>query len=222
MISKDGNVILTDGMGIDGDLAGIFRKIQQEASRTSHSTSTNTSYTASTSTNNALMTFNNKYNLDLSLIDSLTEEQVRNLLSDEEKFRKFLTNFKPILDKKEREIEEKKAELKERARANINLKKEVDNLAIRLGETHERYAEACQSYQNFMVLNSSTISAMNPENILTQIQVNLMELNDLSNDAIKNVLNNSGDQGNLDLELKECVKTRKEYHKKAILLQKLQ
>lgn len=219
MISKDGNVLLSDGMGIDGDLAGIFRIIQQEANRASHSTNTNTSNTA---TSAIPVTFNNKYNLDLSLIDSLTEEQIKNLLSDEEKFRKFLTNFKPILDKKEREVEEKKAELREKARANLNLKMEVDNLAIKLGETHEKYAEACQSYQNFMVLNSSTISAMNPENILTQIQVNLMELNDLSNDAIKNVLNNSADQSNLDLELKECVKTRKEYHKKAILLQKLQ
>lgn len=233
MISRDGQVQLTEGMGIDGDLVAIIRRIHQEANRNqSFNTSgfvDNTSISnpiASTCTyspvpSNSTHHFNS--NLDLSLIDSLTEDQVKHLLTNEEKFRKFLTNYNPIFNEKERFIDGMKEELKEMARANINLKKEIDYLSTKLGESHEKYSETLQSHQNFLVLNSSNISALNPENLLTQIQLNLMELNDSSYESIKNALYLSGgDHSNLDLELKECVKIRKEYHKRAILLQKLQ
>ena len=132
MISKDGSVLVMEGMGIDGDLAGIFRRIQQEANRNVHSASFTSTATANTDTSctTTTMPFRNKYNLYLNLIESLTEEQVKNLLSDEEKFGKFLINFKPILDEKAQEIEERKGELKEKARANINFRRENENLAI--------------------------------------------------------------------------------------------
>lgn len=213
MISRDGQVQLMEGMGMEGDLVTIIRRIQLEANR-------NQSISFNVPVNN----YNSRF--DLSLIDSLTEVQVNNLLTDEEKFLKFFKNYKPIFDEKERVIEGIKEELIEMAEANINLKKEIDALATKLGDSHEKYSETLQSYQNFLVLNSANISALNTENLLTQIQVNLMELNDLSNEALKSALNSSsggggGDQNNLDLELKECVKMRKEYHKRAILLQKL-
>ena len=221
MISRDGSVMLMEGMWCDGDLFGIIKRIQQEANRNQSGGTAvhnmNTSHHNHTFHNGYV----NKYGLDLNLIDSLTEEQVKHLLSDEEKFHKFMTNYKPVLDHKERLLEELKDEIMEKARANIDLKMEIDHLSTKLGEAHEKYSETVQSYQNFLVLNSANLSALNPENLLTQVQVNLMEFNDLSSESIKNALN-SGDQSNLDLELKECVKMRKEYHKKAILLQKLQ
>ena len=216
-----------EGMGIDGDLVTIIRRIHQEANRNQ---SFNTSSVFVNNTSNSTPSINNTHvnspvistRHDLSLIESLTEDQVKHLLTNEEKFRKFLTNYNPIFNEKERFLDGIKEELKEIARNNINLKKEIDYLSTKLGESHEKYCETLQSYQNFLVLNSSNISALNPENLLTQIQLNLMELNDLSRESIKKALNSSGDQNNLDLELKECVKMRKEYHKRAILLQKLQ
>ena len=228
MISRDGQVQLMEGMGIDGDLVTIIRRIHQEANRNQ---SFNTSSVFVNNTSNSTPSINNTHvnspvistRHDLSLIESLTEDQVKHLLTNEEKFRKFLTNYNPIFNEKERFLDGIKEELKEIARNNINLKKEIDYLSTKLGESHEKYYETLQSYQNFLVLNSSNISALNPENLLTQIQLNLMELNDLSSESIKNALNSiGGDQNNLDLELKECVKMRKEYHKRAILLQKLQ
>ena len=215
MISKDGQVLLMAGMGVDGDLVSIIRIIQQEAHRNNRHSSPF----------NNINTTQLYSKFDLSLIDSLTDDQVNHILTDEGKFVKFLKNYRTIFEEKEQVVEGLKRELRTMAHANINLKKELDNLSTKLGDSHERYSEALQSYQNFLVLNSANISALSPENLLTQIQVNLMELNDLSSEAIKSALNscNSGsaDQNNLDLELKECVKMRKEYHKKAILLQKL-
>lgn len=223
MVSRDGQVQLMEGMGMDGDLVTIIRRIQQEASRNQSISSDSSSFNVPVK-NSYSNTYNYNSRFDLSLIDSLTDVQVNHLLTDEEKFLKFFKNYKPIFDEKERVIEGMREELIEMANSNINLKKEIDALSTKLGDSHEKYSETLQSYQNFLVLNSANISASNPENLLTQIQVNLMELNDLSNEAIKKALNSSGgggDQNNLDLELKECVNMRKEYHKKAILLQKL-
>ena len=132
-----------------------------------------------------------------------------------------MTNFQSVLDEQESFIAEMKRESGERAHSNIELQKETDGLASRLDELHEKYSQSCQSYQNFMALNSSLLASLNPENILTQIQVNLMELNDSTNKSIRSALN-ADNCDNLDLELKECIKMRKEYHKKSILFQKYQ
>lgn len=225
MISRNGQVQLMEAMGMDGDLVAIIQRIQFEANR-NQSLSTG-SFVNNGPTNNVhsstLRSQTNVHEFDLSLIDSLTEDQVNQLLTDEERFIKFFKNYKPIFDEKERLIERMKEELKGIANANINLKKDIDCLSTKLGDSHEKYSEALQSYQNFIVLNSASISALNPENLITQIQVNLMESNDLSHESIKMALNScGGDHNNLDMELKECVKMRKEYHKKAILFQKLQ
>lgn len=240
MIEKDGMVKLADGMGTDGDLVSILRRIIQLYSK-NESYNSNTSGALSNAMNTTQNTQNNymqntqnnhqqqqqqqqqqHYKFDLSLIDSLTEVQVNNLLEDEGKFRKFLSNFQHIQSEQKRLIEDVRGNVLEKAQGNLNLKKEIDALATKLDETHEKYTEDCQSYRNLLVLNSSTLTSLNPENVLTEIQVNLMELNDSSNDSIKCALNSTENGNNLDLVLKECVKLRKEYHSKAILLQKLQ
>lgn len=254
MIDSDGQVKLEIGMGSDGDLVGIVRRIIQFSTigntgntpNTSNTLNTgnNTLYHASNSLNSnsnlnisvnslnvpssstnetfsPVVNLSNGFQMDVSLISSLTEEQVNHLLNDEEKFKKFMSNFQSVLDEQENFIYEMKCESIEKARANIELKKEIDHLGKRLDDLNEKYSQTCQSYKNFMALNASALASLSPENILTEIQVNLMELNDFTNNAIKSALS-SENYSNLDLELKECVKMRKDYHKKAILLQKYQ
>ena len=154
---------------------------------------------------------------DLALIMSLSEEQVENLLSNEEKFNKFMNNFNHDQDQSNL-IKQMKLETLDIAKSNLILKKEIDELAKILNSSLENYSHALQSYKNFLVLNSSSLKNLQHENLMTQLQVNLMELDDLSNKSIKCLLNSNSD--NLDLELKECIKLRKEYHRKSILLQK--
>lgn len=154
---------------------------------------------------------------DLALIMSLNEEQVENLLSSEEKFNKFMNNFNQDQDQSNL-IKQMKLETLDIAKNNLILKKEIDELAKILNSSLENYSQALQSYKNFLVLNSSSLKNLQPENLMTQLQVNLMELDDQSNKSIKCLLNSKSD--NLDLELKECIKLRKEYHRKSILLQK--
>lgn len=221
MIEAGGQVRLEMGMGSDGDLVGIIKRIIQASSSTPTSNTLNCSISVPPRADSPIVNLSNGCQLDVSLINSLTEDQLNNLLNDEEKFRKFMTNFQSIMDQQVEFMAEMKNEAKERASANIELKKEIDGLARRLDEVQDQYSQSCQSYQNFMALNSTAISSLNPENVLTQIQVNLMELNDSTNQSIRSALN-SEDYSNLDLELKECIKMRKEYHKKAILLQKYQ
>lgn len=220
MILSDGRVELKEGMGLDGDLVKIIKTIQDEMS---------TGPKPTTPAQNNLTNYLNSYNHnrtksddhDLSLIESLSDEQVNNLLADDEMFGKFMKNFKHIEEERGKRLEAKKAEALEKCKNNLSLKKEINALASKLDETHENYSQISQSYQNFLVLNASNLTALNPENLITQIQVNLMELNDLSNNYIKQVVSFS-EHGNMDLELKECIKLRKEYHKRAILLKKLE
>lgn len=225
MIEADGQVRLEMGMGSDGDLVGIIRRIIQcntnsfntvEVPQRAASASPPASYSTA-----PIVNLSNGCQLDISLINSLSNDQVENLLKDEDKLGKFMTNFQSVLDDQVSFLSELKREAKEKAQGNIELKTEIDGLAKRLDEMHRKYSETCQSFQNFMALNSSPLASLNPENILTQLQVNLMELNDSTNNSIRSALN-TDDHGNLDLELKECIKMRKEYHKKAILFRKYQ
>ena len=236
MIAADGQVRLETGMGCDGNLVGIIRRIIQCSQSQNLSSASNT-HTASNSSSfnssmppraaspvnltSSIVNLSDGCQLDVSLINSLSDDQVNNLLNDEEKFRKFMGNFQSAMDNQKIFISEMKRESIERACGNVNVKKEVNELAVKLDEMHKKYSQAFQSYQNFVALNSSALASLNGENILTQIQVNLMELNDSTNNSIRSALH-SEDFGNLDLELKECIKMRKEYHKKSILLKKYQ
>lgn len=221
MIDSEGQVKLETGMGCDGDLVSIIRRIIQCAgSNVNTANSLNRAASPDLSSGSSV-NLSNGSQLDVSLINSISDDQVANLLSDEEKFGKFITNFQSILNDQGTFIDEMKGESAEKARANIVLKREIDDLAGRLDELSRKYSQACQSYQNFMALNSASLASLNPENILTQIQVNLMELDDSTNNSIKSALN-ADDYSNLDLELKECIKMRKEYHKRSILLRKYQ
>lgn len=220
MIEKDGLVKLAEGMGADGDLVSILRKIIQLNPKSEINPPSYNNNNIQ-SQKNYQKHLQRNYKFDLSLIDSLSEEQVNNLLADDVKFRKFLSNFKNMQEDQTKLIEDLRMTAREKAEKNIILKKEIDALAAKLDETHEKYTEASQSYQNMLALNSSALAALNPDNVLTEIQVNLMELNDSSNNSIKEALKCS-ETDNLDLVLKECVKLRKEYHSKTILLQKLQ
>lgn len=223
MIEVDGQVRLEMGMGSDGDLVGILRRIIQCTSSNGFSGTTAASPAASPalSTAASIVNLSNGCQLDVSLINSLSDDQVKNLLNDEEKFLKFVTNFQSVLDDQDGFIAEMKRETREKAHENIDKKTEIDALALRLDEMHQKYSQTCQSFQNFMTLNASSLASLNPENILTQIQVNLMELNDSTNNSIRSALS-TDDYSNLDLELKECIKMRKEYHKRTILLKKYQ
>ena len=68
-----------------------------------------------------------------------------------------------------------------------------------------------------MALNSTAISSLNPENVLTQIQVNLMELNDSTNQSIRSAPSILRDYSNLDLELKSASKCGKNIIKSHII-----
>ena len=225
MISNDGLVKLPDGMGIDGDLVSILSRIiqlNQSQSQTDDYNRYNGDHNLS-GTDYGVDSYDSTHpdpeedKFDLSLVDSLSEDQIKNLLKDEAKFFKFLSNFKNIQSERQLLIEEMREKSLQTAQDNLNIKKEIGSLSLKLDETHRKYTETCQSFQNFVVLNSSTLSALKPENILTEIQVNLMELNDSSNNFIENALKS---EENLDSVLKECVKLRREYHSKSILLQK--
>ena len=86
MIEAGGQVRLEMGMGSDGDLVGIIKRIIQASSSTPTSNTLNCSISVPPRADSPIVNLSNGCQLDVSLINSLTEDQLNNLLNDEEKF----------------------------------------------------------------------------------------------------------------------------------------
>jgi hypothetical protein len=237
MIEADGRVLLAPDMGRDGDLVGIVKRIlgelQQVAlgavdnSTVNNTTSFNINTTSfNNNTTNTTTTITSSFQLnqnDLNLLHSLTHEQCQTLLNaNDQVFQKFLSNNMTSVQEQEKLNIQIESQIREKANANLSLRREIDQLASQLDQAHASYNETLQSYKNFMVLNSATLNELKPDCVFSKLQVSLMELNDLSSDSLKTLINDGCETKNFDLELKEAIKQRKEYHKKAILLQKFQ
>lgn len=213
------------------DLQGEFRKNQNQnkpskPKPTITTTNTNASEslskkTINTTTNTTANTGSPRLSMILNehdsiLLSSISELQATDLLKCEDKFKKFMDNFTSASEKLVLQEQLKRDNLT-RAQGNLKIVEEIEELAIKLNQTHAEYLQAVQSYNNFISENESQLHKLDSENLITQIEVNLMELNDFTTKSLKSSLNSGLTS---DSDVKEYVVLRKKYHKRAILLQK--